>query len=272
MKRIFKIFSTLTILLAVSCQKEDIIDTGLNNISNPMQGKSVYYKGETFDIRFDASAPWTAELEFKQGEGWAQITRQKGNEAAGSGSVRLDFEENSTGEERRVILWISVQGKPDTHGFEIKQAAEPESSAMSEFLNANMDEILQEDYLWADEYRALNKDLSTPYADFLFTHLSQLGDTNIEDGGYYRAYSANSGKRYIYSYIQEVTDPAAKSAVQTRTQTKAGTLNSVYGLGIGPLFASPTGKRPRPRRFSGLPPVFVSNPVGAGTFRPSPCP
>ena len=242
MKRIFKIFSTLTILLAVSCQKEDIIDTGLTNISNPMTlGKSVYYKGETFDIRFDASAPWTAELEFKQGEGWAQITRQKGNEAAGSGSVRLNFEENSTGEERRVILWISVQGKPDTHGFEIKQASQPESSAMSEYLNAYMDEILQEDYLWADEYRALNKDLSTPYADFLFTHLSQLGDTNIEDGGYYRAYSANSGKRYIYSYIQEVTEPGAKSAVQTRTQTKAGTLNNVYGLGIGPLFASPTG-------------------------------
>ena len=224
------------LILAVACSPEEVKDNGILSATNPMQGKSVYYKGETFDIKIQTEAAWTAELEFKQGEGWAQITRVKGNEKAGEGSVRLSFDANESGQERTVILWIRVQGKEDSMGFEIKQASAPESSAMSEFLNSYMDEILQEDYLWAEEYRALKRDLTVSYGDFLYDHLSQLGDVNIEDGGYYRAYSSNSGKRYIYSYIQEVTDPGAKSPV-----TRNGTLPSSFGLGIGPLFASPTG-------------------------------
>ena len=43
MNKIFKIFSLLALVLTVSCQKEDVVDTGIGNISNPMQGKSVYY-------------------------------------------------------------------------------------------------------------------------------------------------------------------------------------------------------------------------------------
>ncbi len=234
MKRIISIvFAALALLSAFSCTKEDVMDTGLTSVSNPMEGKSVYYKGETVEIKFKASAAWTADLEFKQGEGWAQITRTKGNDAAGDGSVRLNFDANETGEERTVVLWVKVNGRADNLGIEIRQAGQPESSAMSEFLNAYMDEILAEDYLWAEQYRALEKDMTVSYDEYLFTHLSKLGDTNIEDGGYYRAYSSNSGKRYIYSYIQEVTE--------TKAMTKAGVLTDTYGLGIGPLFASPTG-------------------------------
>ena len=231
MKTIYRILTALAVFAAVACSPEDVVDNGIQDVTNPMQGKSVYYKGETFDIKFKAEAAWTAELEFKQGEGWAQITRTKGNEAAGDGSVRLNFDANESGAERKVILWIRVNGKTDNLGFEIVQAGQPESSAMSEYLNSYMDEILEEDYLWAEQYRALERDLTVSYGDFLYTHLSKLGETNIEDGGYYRAYSANSGKRYIYSYIQEVTE----------TKTKAGTLTDSFGLGIGPLFASPTG-------------------------------
>ena len=222
-------------LVAGSCQKEEVVDTGLSSVTNPMEGKSVYYKGETVEVKFTASAAWTAELEFKSGEGWAQIIREKGNEAAGNGSVRMNFDPNESGSERSVVLWIKVAGKSDFHKFEFVQASKPESSAMSEFLNDKMDQILSEKYLWAEEYRALERDLTINYNDFLYTHLSQLGETNIEDGGYYRAYSSNSGNRYIYSYIQEITDPASKAI------TKSGTLTETFGLGIGPLFASPTG-------------------------------
>ena len=227
--------SAALILAAGACQKETVKDTGVSNVTNPMEGKSVYYKGETVEIKFKAAAAWTAELEFKNGEGWAQITREKGKEAAGDGSVRMNFDANESGEERALILWIKVNGKTDFHSFEIRQASQPESSAMSEFLNDKMDQVLSEKYLWAEEYRALEKDLTVNYSDFLYTHLTKLGETNIEDGGYYRAYSSNSGQRYIYSYIQEITDPSSK------VLTKSGTLTDTYGLGIGPLFASPTG-------------------------------
>lgn len=237
MKRLYILIAVLAVFVAVSCSPERVVDTGVKNVENPMQGKSVYYKGETVNIRFDAQTAWSAELEFKQGEDWAQILRTTGETAAGKGSVRVNFDANESGEERRVILWVRVNGKTDHFGLEFKQAAKPESSAMSEYLNAYMDGILAEDYLWASEYRALEKDLTVSYGDFLYTHLSKLGEINIEDGGYYRAYSSNSGKRYIYSYIQEVTNPASKAPM-----TRAGTLPETFGLGIGPLFASPTGQ------------------------------
>ena len=236
MKKLIYILAVAVAAVASgSCQKEEVADTGISSVTNPMEGKSVYYKGETVEVKFTASAAWTAELEFKSGEGWAQIIREKGNETAGNGSVRMNFDPNESGAERAVVLWIKVAGKSDFHKFEFVQASKPESSAMSEFLNDKMDQILSEKYLWAEEYRALERDLTINYNDFLYTHLSQLGETNIEDGGYYRAYSSNSGNRYIYSYIQEITDPASKAI------TKSGTLTETFGLGIGPLFASPTG-------------------------------
>ena len=74
--------------------------------------------------------------------------------------------------------------------------------------------------------------MSLSYDKFLYTHLTKLGDTNIEDGGYYRDYSSSRGERYIYSYIQELTSTKAP------IMTKVGELSSTYGLGIGPLFAS----------------------------------
>ena len=234
MKKLFyMILSAVLVLVAGSCQKETTKDTGITDMSNPMQGKSVYYKGETVTLRFSASASWTAELAHDSADEWVKIVRVSGNEGGGEGYVRMDFYPNETGQDRAVTLWIKVEGKPDVMGVVFTQAAQPESSKMSEYLNEKMDAILQEDYLWAEEYRALKKDMSVNYSDFLFTHLTQLGETNIEDGGYYRAYSANSGKRYIYSYIQEI--------VETKAMTKSGVLTDAYGLGIGPLFASPTG-------------------------------
>ena len=237
MKKLFYMLASAVMMFsAAACQPEDVKDdNGITSMTNPMEGKSVYYKGETVEIKFKAEAAWTADLEFGSGSGWAQITRQKGNEAAGDGSVRMNFDANDSGAERKVTLWIKVEGKKNGLGVVLTQASVPESSAMSEFLNDKMDQILSEKYLWDDEYRALTRDLTVNYSDFLYTHLSQLGETNIEDGGYYRAFSSNSGQRYIYSYIQEITDPASKA------MTKSGTLTDTYGLGIGPLFASPTG-------------------------------
>ena len=234
MKKLFyMVISAALVFMTGACQKENVADTGITNLSNPMEGKSVYYKGESVTVRFTASAAWTAELS-DQSQEWVKISKVNGNDAAGDGYVRMDFSANETGQERKVTLWIQVAGKTDKTGVVLTQAAQPESSKMSEFLNEKMDLVLQEKYLWAEEYRALKKDMTVNYSDFLFTHLTQLGETNIEDGGYYRAYSSNSGKRYIYSYIQEV--------VETKTVTKSGTLTDAYGLGIGPLFASPTGQ------------------------------
>ena len=129
------ILSAVLVFAASACQKETMIDTGITNLSNPMQGKNVSYKGETVQISFSASAAWTAELSDASAD-WVEIDRMYGKDSAGDGCyVRLNFFENETGADRQVTLWIQVQGKADKLGIVLTQASQPEASKMSEYLN-----------------------------------------------------------------------------------------------------------------------------------------
>ena len=121
--------SAVLVFSAGACQKEMVKDTGITNLSNPMDGKSVFYKGESVTVRFTASAAWTAELSDLTDE-WVKIIKTNGSEAAGDGYVRLDFSANETGKDRQVTLWIQASGKPDMLGVVFTQASQPESSKM----------------------------------------------------------------------------------------------------------------------------------------------
>ena len=146
-------------------------------------------------------------------------------------TVRIRFARNEQGTERVAELYVTVSGGSRTLVGTFTQAAGDDTSAMSAYLNQYMHNRLVNEYLWADEYSKLEIDMEVPYDKFLYTHLTKLGDTNIEDGGYYRDYSSSAGERYIYSYISEI-------ATTKTVPTKAGELTSTLGLGIGPLFAS----------------------------------
>lgn len=227
MKRFFQLL--IVALAFASCAKEDF---GITDIDNPRADKKITIYGETVAINFNADGPWYAELEL-QGEGeWATIAQMKGFESAGPGVVRVRFSKNETESERTAELYVMVRGKERMLVATFTQAAGENVSAMSAALNEVMDKRLREDYLWADDYAKLTIDKTINYDKFLFTHLTQLGDINIEDGGYYRGYSSSAGERYIYSYISEVTDTKAPVV------TKDGELASTFGLGIGPMFAS----------------------------------
>lgn len=231
MKKLFiTILSVLTLL--VSCGKESPETVGtITEINNPRAEKLVARYGETVTVTFMADAPWTAEIVLKDGEGWAEISQVIGNEAAGKGTVRVKFSRNDQVIERTAELYVTLEGGDPTLAATFVQASGDDSSAISKTLNEYMHRRLVEEYLWADDYKNLDIDMSVSYDKFLHTHLTKLGDINIEDGGYYRDYSASAGERYIYSYISEVAS--------TKTvATKAGELSSVTGLGIGPLFAS----------------------------------
>lgn len=219
----------MTLVVASACAKEDF---GISEIENPRAEKNVTVYGETVTVSFIADGPWYAELELKSEGEWATISQMKGIESAGPGTVRVRFSKNDTESERVAELYVAVRGKDKMLVATFTQAAGENISAMSASLNEIMDKRLREDYLWADDYAKLTIDKTVNYDKFLYTHLTQLGDINIEDGGYYRDYSASAGERYIYSYISEVTTTKAPIA------TKAGELTSTFGLGIGPMFAS----------------------------------
>lgn len=224
------IIAALAALAVIACSKEK--GPGLSSIENPRADKLISVYGETVTITFSADAAWTAELELKSEGDWAEISQTSGDQKAGQGIIRVRFTKNEKEEERTAELFVTVEGYDRKHIATLTQAAGENKSAMSEYLNKYMHERLIKEYLWADEYAKLNVNTEISYDKFLYTHLTKLGDTNIEDGGYYRDYSSSRGERYIYSYISEIT--STKSTVMT----KAGELLTTKNLGIGPLFAS----------------------------------
>ena len=228
MNRFINIF-LVALAVLVSCTKENF---GISEIDNPRADKNVTMFGETITVKFMAEGSWYAELATSDGGDWATISQMKGIEAAGPGTIRIRFAKNETEQERTADLYVAVRGKERMKVATFTQAAGENISAMSAALNEVMDKRLREDYLWADDYAKLTIDKTINYDKFLYTHLTQLGEINIEDGGYYRGYSSSAGERYIYSYISEVTTTKAPIV------TKAGELSSTYGLGIGPMFAS----------------------------------
>ncbi len=228
MKKLFLLVLSAVLALA-SCSKDEM--GGISSIDNPRADKQVARYGETVTVTFQADGPWEAEIVLKDGEGWAEIAQVKDNDKAGKGTVRIRFARNEQGTERVAELYVTVSGGSRTLVGTFTQAAGDDTSAMSAYLNQYMHNRLVNEYLWADEYSKLEIDMEVPYDKFLYTHLTKLGDTNIEDGGYYRDYSSSAGERYIYSYISEI-------ATTKTVPTKAGELTSTLGLGIGPLFAS----------------------------------
>ena len=206
----------------------DDTDNGVTAISNETE-KTVSQYGETIDFSFTAAGKWTPSLQYSTGSDWASTTNISGNSAAGKGGFRVNLSKNETGKERVLTVVVQVEGyKTPATVCTITQAG-GEGAAVNLALNKFMDEYLKEHYLFNEEYKTLDVDYtSVAYDEFLSTYLLKM-KTNQEDGGIYRAYSANAGERYIYSYVEKL------GSSRTRATTRA---TSATGTGLGTFFSS----------------------------------
>ena len=216
------LFSLLSFLLFSACTKEDF---GISSVDNPYDGRLVSVYGETITVSFYAEAAWDAVLELSSEGDWAEIAQKRGADKAGTGRVQIAFSVNKDVQERTAHLYIQVTGKERMLVASFTQAAAGNSSGMSAYLNQYMHDILKDEYLWAEDYAALQVDMSLPYTEFLPAHLLSMS-SNMEDGGVYRSYLGGlAGQRYIYSSIQELTSGATRSVQNS-------------GLGFGPMYAT----------------------------------
>lgn len=225
------LFLSTVIGLAVSCADdkgdEPLQSNGIVSFENPVEGKAVSPYGETITLTVYTEAAYTARLDFISGEGeWAELYRGSTG-TLGRNTIRIIFDPNETEESRSVELFIQVDGFKEVSLVVFEQYEDGMSASVEKNMEINtyMHDILKEDYLWASSYAGLDVDLEMDYMQFLYTHLTKLGEENIEDGGYAKAYAAEPGARFIYSYISEVET----------VQTKAV---STLGLGLGPIFSS----------------------------------
>ena len=223
----------LTLSLA-ACRKEPVKQPtppeqdntyGIVNFVNPVQDRQVSSNGETVSCVLMAKDDYLIDLVFNSGgEGWAELTKGASG-ISGRNTVRLVFEKNMTDVSRELELFIQVKGYERVSLCTFVQMKDSDTAAKQKnvALNTYMHRRLQQEYLW-EEYNSIEVDLSMDYTQFLNTHLLKLGNVNVEDGGTYRGNSADAGKRFIYSNIQEV-------APITRAMETAG-------LGLGPMFIS----------------------------------
>lgn len=208
---------------------------GFGEVSNPVEGSEVSRYGETITVSFTADAAWDVETPAVD---WVEIKNKSNAEAGGKSSVRLQFQQNTTLESRSVDLYITVKGHSRSLLCTMTQAS-GSGAKLDEYLIEKMDERLQNEYLWNTAYKELAAkgqiNYKTTYDKFLFENLVKLGDTNIEDGGYYRDFSSLRGQRYIYSNIQELGNTgAASAATASQPVTRAA---AMYDLGMGPTLA-----------------------------------
>ena len=138
--------------------------------------------------------------------------------SAGTYSVELNISRNISGEERRGMVYITVNGHSRIKMLEVLQAA----GSMDEVVKW-VDERLQNEYYWLDEYKEKLTmfDYSLPYDKYLSSSLLSL-TTNMEDGGV-----EPNGSRYIYSYILREGSGSGASG-QMRSSESRNTLG--YGI------------------------------------------
>lgn len=202
---------------------EETVKDGIKLFTNPAEERSISFNGETLTCVLETTGPYEADLVLSsEAEDWAAIVKGQTGES-GRNNIRIVFEPNVSDSERQAELFVQVKDNSKVSVAQFTQSADGMSDAVKQniALNTYMHEILLEEYLWADEYAKLDVDLEMDYNQFLSHHLLQLGDVNIEDGGYDRF---NKGTRFVYSNIQEIA--YATKAYETG------------GLGFGPIFAS----------------------------------
>ncbi len=248
-----KFFRYLIIALAalafVSCTDEPEDQTisvdGVSNISNPKEGSTISCNGETVTVTFVAEASWAAELVCLDGGDWARLSLSSGT--AGTSKIRFTVDRNTESSERSLSIYITVEGYSQCLFATFEQDPLGGNSAMNKSLNNSMDTYLRANYLWNEEYTTLSNagafSLTDSYEDFLYNSLTQLGETNIEDGGYYREYSSKYGQRYIYSYLSQTSSSKTKSYQTTNLgigQIMSGYLDSsgTVGLIVGYVYSN----------------------------------
>lgn len=211
-------------------EEVDNTGAGISAISSETAiNVSVY--GETVEVSFTSEGKWSPSLQYSTGTDWASIVNISGNTAAGKGGFRVMLSKNETGIERVLTVLVQVEGySTQATVCTITQEGTGGGTSLTDIaLNEYMHKHLKEHYLFKDEYNTLDVDCSNlPYSQFLSTYLMQM-ETNTEDGGIYRAYSPNAGKRYIYSYMEKL------GTAETRATTRA---TSIVGTGLGTFFSS----------------------------------
>lgn len=194
----------------------------------------------TKSFAFTAAAQWTAA---SSQPAWCHVSPASGQ--AGSNTLNVTVDENTTGDSRWAAITVSVQGFKASK-FTIKQDGDGNGTVATGVVKV-IDEDLKKRYLWNEEYRTLKPDYSIPYTsmsnNFLKNTLMTMKTNTLDKK------QQSDGSYSVYSYLQIAGSASAYSAAAPLS-TRSGkvpnhgiTPESVVSYGIvdmEPVLVTPT--------------------------------
>jgi C-terminal processing protease CtpA/Prc len=209
---VFALFSAAAVGCSDSNEKEDVDKTyteGVNVTSN--KSELCNSSAQMLTITFETDNGYVLDT-----DNVSMITFFDGgsNSKGGKHQARIQVRQNDSGGDREAAIYITVTGHNRTQLMSITQKA-----GASDPVVQWVDERLQQEYYWLDEYNDKHNsfDFTLSADKFLSQSLLSL-TTNIDDGGY-----DSKGNRYVYSYIQKISGGGTSSG--TRATSVSG-----YGL------------------------------------------
>ena len=209
---VFALFSAAAVGCSDSNEKEDVDKTyteGVNVTSN--KSELCNSSAQMLTITFETDNGYVLDT-----DNVSMITFFDGgsNSKGGKHQARIQVRQNDSGGDREATIYITVTGHNRTQLMSITQKA-----GASDPVVQWVDERLQQEYYWLDEYNAKHNSFDfTLSADRFLSHSLLSLTTNIDDGGY-----DSKGNRYVYSYIQKISGGGTSSG--TRATSVSG-----YGL------------------------------------------
>ena len=230
MKNLFKILMCSAVFFfAAACSKDATSD------DTSTTGGGITYKScnDTEEISAEAQdvtvtitsdAAWTAKSSATR----IASIKSGASGDAGTHDIVLEFTANTTDFNRNVTLSATVGGKTVT----LCRFTQLSESLKGTDANVNKNyttPILDEYYLWNEDFRELSLNYNQTYDEFVDNTLSSM-TTNILDGHW------EDGKRqYIYSYIQRSPVSSASAALAEVTRASKSAVTG-FGISIGTIY------------------------------------
>lgn len=219
-QRLFMILAVVAMAFASACSDDGGTSNGGGTTHNFTEG--VVMPSQTVLSRNAMAATITLTIITESGytididnSSMASISTGGTGTKGGTHKVTMAIAENSGKQARSCNLFIQVDGHQRVKLYEIQQ----EANNLSEEVEW-IDQSLQDDYYWLDEYveKRGTFDFSLAYDKFLSSSLLSLS-TNGDDGGV-----DADGDRYIFSYVDR-KENSTRSDVFADSRTVKG-----YGI------------------------------------------
>ena len=202
------------------------------------------------DYNFTAAASWTATTDASD---WCTVTASG---EAGQSVLTVTLQANTTGSARTCTVTVVVSGHQGSH-FNVTQQSKSGGSAAADPVNEYVDEYLLERYLWNEEYRNMERDLSIPYvsssSNFLHNTLMNMKGNTLDKKPVYDE-DGNIVDYSLYSYLNryQTTGTRAISAgghvnhgiqkdgnIMSYGFTRITTVLFLDGVGLAPMGVYP---------------------------------